>query len=280
MTSGFAKEFELSDREFDWIRSEVKARTGIALSEQKRDLVYNRLVARLRTHGLADFRDYRRMLEEGEPEEFIEFTNALTTNVTAFFRESHHFDFLREHVLPELKRLHRADRRIRIWSAGCSSGEEPYTLAMTVAEAFTDSEGYDVKILATDLDTNVLAHAEAGVYNEQRVSGIDPRRLSRWFLKGKGDNAGQFRAREELRSLISFKQLNLMEEWPMRGPFDLIFCRNVIIYFDKATQRKIIDRFGDLLTTGGHLMLGHSESLASDRHRFASLGRTMHRKDA
>ncbi|MBK6689969.1 MAG: protein-glutamate O-methyltransferase CheR [Deltaproteobacteria bacterium] len=274
------REFELSDREFDWIRAEVKTRTGITLSPQKRDLVYNRLVHRLRNHGFSNFREYRKLLEEDHGEELVEFTNALTTNVTAFFREPHHFEYLRSHVFPELKRQHRSDRRVRIWSAGCSSGEEPYSIAMTIAENFSDAEGFDVKILATDLDTNVLAHASAGVYTEHRLSGIDEKRLSRWFMRGKGANDGQFRVRDELRDLISFKQLNLMEEWPMRGPFDLIFCRNVIIYFDKATQRKMIDRYGDLLGPNGYLMLGHSESLSAERHEFQSLGKTMHRKVA
>ncbi len=273
-----AKEFELSDREFEWIRSEVKTRTGITLSPQKRDLVYNRLIHRLRNHGLANFRDYRSLLEADQGEELVEFTNALTTNVTAFFREPHHFEYLRSHVFPELKKRHKDDRRVRIWSSGCSSGEEPYTVAMTVAENFADSDGFDVKILATDLDTNVLEHASAGVYAEQRLSGIDQKKLVRWFQRGRGEHEGQFRVRDQLRDMITFRQLNLMDEWPMKGPFDIVFCRNVIIYFDKPMQKKIIDRYGDLLAPGGYLMLGHSESLASDRHEFQSLGKTMHRR--
>ena len=269
------REFQLEAGEFEWIRAQIKERTGIALSDQKRDLVYNRLAGRLRSLGISSFRDYRRVLES-EGGEFVEFTNALTTNVTAFFREPHHFEYLKKAVFPKLQRENK--RKIRIWSAGCSSGEEPYTIAMTALETFGDRSSVDVKILATDLDTNVLAKAEAGVYGKDRLGGLDEARLSRWFQRGVGPTEGKVRARAELRELITFRQLNLMESWPMRGPFDLIFCRNVIIYFDRPTQTRLIDRYGDLLVDQGTLMLGHSESLVSERHQFKCVGRTIHQK--
>ena len=252
------REFQLEAGEFEWIRAQIKERTGIALSDQKRDLVYNRLAGRLRSLGIGSFRDYRRVLET-EGGEFVEFTNALTTNVTAFFREPHHFDYLKKAVMPRLQRENK--RKIRIWSAGCSSGEEPYTIAMTALETFGDRGGMDVKILATDLDTNVLARAEAGVYGKERLGGLDESRLRRWFQRGVGQAEGKVRAKAELRELISFRQLNLMESWPMRGPFDLIFCRNVIIYFDRPTQQQLVNGLARFLVPAGYLLIGHSESL-------------------
>jgi chemotaxis protein methyltransferase CheR len=272
------REFRFTDRDFHRIRTLVSQLTGIALSEAKREMVYSRLARRLRQLGLASFGDYCAWLEAGHNEELTQFVNAITTNLTAFFREPHHFDYLATTLLPALRRTRAQSRRLRLWSAGCSSGEEPYSMAMVLKEAFPAANGWDIKILATDIDSNVLATACQGVYSADRVSGISPQRLRRWFRKGVGANAGLVRVVPELQELITFRQLNLMDAWPMRGPFDVIFCRNVVIYFDKATQKALFDRFATLLDTHGCLFVGHSESLFKLTDRFELLGKTIYRK--
>ncbi|MBK8962799.1 MAG: protein-glutamate O-methyltransferase [Candidatus Competibacteraceae bacterium] len=272
-------EFEFSDRDFQRVRQIINDIAGISLADGKRELVYSRLSRRLRQRGMQRFEDYCNLLEaHDDTVEMSEFVNALTTNLTSFFRESHHFEFLAKELLPELIRKQSlGNRRLRIWSAGCSTGEEPYSIAMVVRETLP-SVGWDVKILATDLDSNVLATAERGVYDESRVKDLSDARLRRWFQKGRGAQAGQVRAASALRDLITFKQLNLMDDWPMRGPFDVIFCRNVVIYFDKPTQRVLFERFADLLDDQGHLFVGHSESLFKVTERFAPLGKTIYQR--
>ena len=170
------------------------------------------------------------------------------------------------------------ERRIRVWSAGCSTGEEPYSLAMTFAENMPVNENWDVKILATDLDTNVIATAKAGLYNEERMTGVSNSRIKRWFLRGRGEHSGSVRVRPEIRDYITFKQLNLMGDWPMRGQFDVIFCRNVVIYFDKPTQAVLFDRYANYLKDDGYLFVGHSESLFKVTKRFDLIGHTTYRK--
>ncbi len=272
-------EFEFSDRDFQRVRQIINEIAGISLADGKRELVYSRLSRRLRQRGLQRFEDYCNLLEtRDDSAEMSEFVNALTTNLTAFFRESHHFEFLGKELLPALMRAQGlGNRRIRIWSAGCSTGEEPYSIAMTVRETLP-ATGWDVRILATDLDSNVLATAERGVYDESRIKDLSDARLRRWFQKGRGGQAGQVRVASALRDLITFKQLNLMGDWPMRGPFDIIFCRNVVIYFDKPTQRVLFERFADLLDDQGHLFVGHSESLFKVTERFAPLGKTIYQR--
>ena len=274
--TGREREFELGDAEFETIRRLVGERTGIVLSDAKRDMVYGRLARRLRALGLRSFRDYLEHLQAGDDEEMVAFTNALTTNLTAFFREPHHFEYLQQTLLPALLQHKQGNRRLRIWSAGCSTGEEPYSIAMVVRE--TVPEDWDVKILATDLDSDVVRHAREGIYRAERVEGLSRERLRRWVRRGRGDKAGLVRMAPALRQLITFKTLNLMEPWPMRGPFDFIFCRNVVIYFSKDTQRVLFDRFADLLPADGHLFIGHSESLHRVTDRFRLLGQTIYRK--
>jgi chemotaxis protein methyltransferase CheR len=276
MASG---EFEFSDQDFQHIRRIINEVAGISLADGKRELVYSRLSRRLRQLGLRRFEEYCTLLESGsDTAELSEFVNALTTNLTSFFREPHHFDFLGDELLPTLVRERSlTHRRLRIWSAGCSTGEEPYTIAMVLREALP-AVGWDIKILATDLDSNVLATAQRGIYDWDRVKDLSEARRRRWFLKGCGAQAGQVRVAPALCDLITFRRLNLMEEWPMRGAFDIVFCRNVVIYFDKPTQQVLFDRFADRLIEQGHLFVGHSESLFKVTERFAPLGKTIYRR--
>ena len=260
--------------EFRKICELVRSRTGIELTEAKRQLCQTRLLRRLRALGLRSYREYVALLDDPHAAEHTELINAITTNVTSFYREEHHFELLGK----LLRERATQTNRIRIWSAGCSSGEEPWSIAITVREALGTAAGIDVKILATDIDTQVVAHATAGVYTDEAVEPIGRARLQRYFKKGVGANAGSWRVGEELRSLVTFKQLNLFEPYPMRGPFDVIFCRNVIIYFDVENKAKLLRRYHDLLIPRGHLMLGHSESITAGVQGFALVGRTAYRK--
>lgn len=272
------REYELSDRDFSSIRRLVAEHAGIVLSPAKRDMVYSRLVRRLRELDLSSFREYCAILESGDETEFGSFINAITTNLTAFFREPHHFEFLAGTALPALLRARATARRLRLWSSGCSTGEEPYSIAMVLREVLPATQTWDVKLLATDLDSDVLAHAAQGVYMEDRLGGLDPKRLQRWFRRGRGENDGKVRVSQHLAELITFKQLNLMSKWPVRGPFDVIFCRNVVIYFDKATQKALFERYAELLADDGYLFIGHSESLYRVTDRFRPLGQTIYVK--
>ena len=246
------REFELGEREFQRLRQLVWEHSGISLSDAKRELVYSRLAKRVRALGLTGFRDYCQLLEEGHAEELGHFVNAITTNLTSFFRENHHFDYLTQTALPHLFAARAGSRRLRIWSAGCSTGEEPYSLAITLLEHGIPA-GWDVKILATDLDSNVVATGRAGVYDLARVSGLPQARLKRWFLRGSGPNSGRARVSSRLAELITFRQLNLLHPWPMSGSFDIIFCRNVVIYFDKPTQKTLFERYAGVLADDGYL---------------------------
>jgi chemotaxis protein methyltransferase CheR len=271
-------DFQLSAAEFNRIRELVREHTGIALSDAKRQLVYGRLSRRLRALRLADFSEYIELLERGEPAELEEFTNAVTTNLTSFFREPHHFEYLAREFLPKLVANASATRRLRLWCCAASTGEEPYSIAMVLREAQSLLSGWDMKLLATDLDSNVLATGSAGVYGADRFQSMTQARLKKFF--DEVDGAGKrYSATDELRDLISFKQLNLMHEWPMRGPFDAIFCRNVIIYFDKATQRALFERMSKLQRPGDFLFLGHSESLYRVSEKYDLIGKTIYRRN-
>ena len=272
------REFTFSTKDFDKVRSFILKETGITLSEGKKNMVYGRLSRRLRQTGMNTFKEYIEFASQDNSEERVNFVNAITTNLTSFFREEHHFDFLKNTVIPHLMRKNARTRKIRIWSAGCSTGEEPYSIAIALYESIPDIENWDVKILATDLDTNVLAHGRAGVYDAERITGLNKTRTSTWFLKGKGQHTGSVRVDSRLKSLITFNQLNLMKEWPMKGPFDFMFCRNVIIYFEKATQRVLFDRYSKLLVDDAHLFLGHSESLYKVSDKFELIGNTIYQK--
>jgi chemotaxis protein methyltransferase CheR len=273
-------DYELTDSQFNRIRQLVREHTGIALSDAKRQLVYGRLSRRLRALKLASFGEYIEMLEHDVAAELEEFINAITTNLTSFFREPHHFEYLASDVLPQLVARDSGVRRARIWCCAASTGEEPYSIAMVLREAAQVLNGFDIKLLATDLDSAVLATAEAGVYNADRLKSVNGARASRFFRKGGGAQDGKFRVQDELRDLITFKQLNLMHEWPLRGPFDAIFCRNVIIYFDKDTQRALFERMAALQRPGDILFLGHSESLYRVSDKYDLVGRTIYRRNA
>jgi chemotaxis protein methyltransferase CheR len=272
------REFPFTAADFDCIRTLVNQHTGIVLSDAKRDLVYGRLTKRLRQLQLESFQAYCQVLQTGDPEELEQLVNAITTNLTMFFREAHHFDALASALLPALMHSKAPARRLRIWSAGCSTGEEPYSIAMVCKAVIPDAAGWDVKILATDIDSHVLSTAQRGIYSAERLQGLSPEHLQRWFSKGQGANTGLVRVAPALQELITFRQLNLMHPWPMRGPFDIIFCRNVVIYFDKATQCQLFERFADLLDTRGYLFVGHSESLFQITDRFELLGKTIYRR--
>lgn len=272
------REFEFTNSDFEKIRDFVKENTGIVLSEAKKNLVYGRLSRRLRQLNMSSFRDYLNYVHNDNQNELGNFINAITTNLTSFFRENHHFEYLKSTVLPSLMKTNALNKRIRIWSAGCSTGEEPYSLAMTLMEAIPNIQSWDVKILATDLDTNVLAHGERGVYDLERINGLSEARKKKWFRKGKGEHQGSVKVAADLRSLITFRQLNLMNNWPMNGPFDFMFCRNVVIYFDKPTQRILFDRYANVLRPDGHIFLGHSESMFKVSDRFQLIGNTIYQR--
>jgi chemotaxis protein methyltransferase CheR len=272
------REFDFGNEDFDALRKLVKEITGINLTDQKRELVYGRLARRLRALRLRTFAEYRELLAADGGREIGELCNAITTNLTSFFRESHHFDHLRDHVLQAMAANRAGSRRVRIWSAGCSTGEEPYSIAMTVLEALPDLRTWDVKILATDLDSDVLAKAQRGIYAADRMRTMQPQRLSRFFVEGRGRDGATYQVRPELQSLITFKQLNLMHSLPMKGPLDVIFCRNVVIYFDKDTQRELFARVAHLQRPGDLLFLGHSESLFKVSESYTPIGKTIYRR--
>lgn len=271
-----AREFKFTRQDFAFIRDLVKEKTGIALSDAKRDMVYSRLSRRIRQLGMNSFYSYCELLRDESNEEFVNFVNAITTNLTAFFREPHHFEYLSKQALPHFLISRRAAGRLRVWSAGCSTGEEPYSIGMVLLESMPAH--WDVKLLATDLDSNVLQTARTGLYPMERLKSVSEARLRKYFLKGRGAAQGYAKANEALHELIHFNQLNLMGEWPMKGPFDVIFCRNVVIYFDKPTQAVLFDRFADMLADDGFLFVGHSESLYRVTERFELIGQTIYRK--
>lgn len=266
------REFEFSAEDFERVRRLIYDHAGISLAPIKRDMVYSRLARRLRALGLASFREYLDRLGRGDPAEWETFVNSLTTNLTSFFREAHHFDILAGY----LQSL--AQRPIRIWCAAASTGEEPYSLAMTACEAF-GSLTPPVAILASDIDTNVLATGERGVYPLARVEKLEAERLRSFFLRGTGAQDGYVRVRPELQKLISFTRLNLLDaRWDVSGPFDAIFCRNVMIYFDKETQHRLLAKFAPLLRPEGLFFAGHSESFLHAVDIVRSLGRTVYER--
>lgn len=273
-----AHTFEYSDADFQCLQKLVAHHTGISLSDSKRDLVYGRLSKRLRSLGFERFDQYIALLNNDPDAELEHFTNAITTNLTSFFREKHHFEYLAEHIVPVLLDRYRTTGRIRIWSAGCSTGEEPYSLAMTLRETIADIDKLDIRILATDLDSNVVRTAANGIYPLSSIKGLDKQYCRRWLRRGTGSHEGMARVIPEIQNLVAFRQLNLMQEWPMQGPFDVIFCRNVVIYFDKETQRKLFDRFANIMHTDGHLIIGHSETLNSCCDRFKLIDKTIYKR--
>lgn len=266
-----SREFHFTPQDFERIRKLIYERAGISLSPAKQDMVYSRLARRLRATRTSSFSEYLARLERGDDVEMEAFTNSLTTNLTSFFREPHHFPLLAEHV-----QKRRGNQPISLWCAAASTGEEPYSMAMTMVDLF-GSFAPPVHILATDLDTTVLKKAQEGVYPLERLEKMPGDTVKRFFLKGAGQHEGYARVRQELRDMITFRQINLLDEsWPMRGPFDAIFCRNVMIYFDKATQYKVLQKFVPLLNRDGLLFAGHSESFYHAADLFKSIGKTVY----
>ena len=263
--------FYFTDRDLDRARRLIYQQAGIALSHAKRNMIYSRLARCLRQIGEVSIPRYLDRVESGDLAVIETFTNALTTNLTSFFREPHHFPILANHL-----RRAGAPRPLEIWCAACSTGEEAYSIAMTAVEAF-GSFAPPVRILASDIDTNVLATAQTGIYSEEHIEAITPERRRRFFLRGRGANAGKVCVREELRALVTFRRINLQGQgWPQRGSLDAIFCRNVMIYFDRPTQFGILERFAPLLRHDGRLFTGHSESLHHAARLFRPLGMTVY----
>jgi chemotaxis protein methyltransferase CheR len=259
-------EFVLSREDFRQIAAMLQADAGIHLPETKAALVYSRLARRLRALGLASFRDYCALVAGAAGvDERQKMLAALTTNVTKFFREPHHFEHLERVVLPPLLKAARQGARVRLWSAACSNGQEPYSMAMVILSLMPDAHRYDVKVLASDIDANMLAEGVNGVYAESFAADTPAKLRHRWLLptpEGPRGERGRFVAvADELRDLVAFRELNLFGDWPMRGPFQAIFCRNVAIYFEEETQRKLWSRFAPMLAPGGRLYIGHSERL-------------------
>mgnify|MGYP006361657757 CR=1 FL=1 len=267
------REFEFTAADFERVRKLLYERAGIALSEAKQDMVYSRLARRLRAGGDRSFAQYLARLERRDAQEWESFINALTTNLTSFFREAHHFDILSRHLKSIAEK-----RAIRIWCSAASTGEEPYSIAMTAVEAF-NSLAPPVSIIASDLDTNVLTQGERGIYPAERVARLSPEQLSRHFLKGAGAQDGSVEVRPELRRLITFKRINLLDAvWPVQGPLDVIFCRNVMIYFDAQTKAKLIERYTQMIRLVGWLYIGHSESLLGAHPGLELIGHTDYRR--
>ncbi|WP_269530763.1 CheR family methyltransferase [Chitinimonas sp. BJYL2] len=272
-TSAGSREFKFTQQDFDRVKKLIYEYAGIALNESKHDMVYGRLAKRLRALGMTNFQDYLALLERGSGNtaEWEAFINSLTTNLTSFFRESHHFPMLRDHL-----RANQSQGPQNIWCSASSTGEEPWSLAITAAEAF-DTLRPPVKIIATDLDTNVLKIAQAGVYSADKVDKLTPAQLTRFFNK-RAD--GQYEIKTELKEMMTFRKLNLIEPiWSVRGPFDAMFCRNVMIYFDRQTQLKILERFAPLLRDNGLLFVGHSENLYHASHLFTLKGKTVYERE-
>lgn len=267
-------EFLFTDEDFRRVSAMLHADSGIHLPDSKATLVYSRLAKRLRSLGLRSFRDYCELVGGAEgASERQAMLASLTTNVTRFFREPHHFDHLHDHLLPELIAEAKAGGRVRLWSAGCSTGQEPYSIALTVLSAFPDAGRFDLRILASDIDPVVLETAKAGIYSGDAIAAIPEPMRARWLEPAPG---GAWRMGQEVRDLIAFRELNLNGAWPIKGKFQAIFCRNVAIYFEEHTQARIWARFGDLMTDRARLYIGHSERV-TDGERFQSDGLTVYR---
>jgi chemotaxis protein methyltransferase CheR len=265
------REFHFTVKDFERVRKMIYAHAGISLSDSKQELVYSRLSRRLRQTGIRTFAEYLALLESNDVAEWEAFTNSLTTNLTSFFREPHHFPLLAEHLLSI-----KGKRPITLWCSAASTGEEPYSMAMTVVDTLGRDAAH-VSIIASDLDTKVLETAREGVYSDERVSKLDPELVKRHFLRGTGAQAGYVRVRPELRDMITFRQINLLHNnWPVRPPIDAIFCRNVMIYFDKQTQLDVLKKFVPLLHSDGLLFAGHSESFHHADEYFRLRGKTVY----
>ena len=271
-------EFLFTLKDLSIISKIIMEESGIVLSESKASLVYSRLAKRIRHLGLSSFSEYCSLIQgDFGKDEKQELIAALTTNVTRFFREQHHFEHMQKNILPNLIREAKARRRIRIWSAACSSGPEPYSIALTILQAMPNAGDYDIRILATDIDHNILKIASSGIYDASQLAPISEEMQRRWF-RPLNDGLGKMQVKPELRNLITFKQLNLIGSWPMKGKFQAIFCRNVVIYFDSKTQESVWSRFLPLMEDGGALYIGHSERVSGPSEKyFLNDGTTIYR---
>lgn len=277
MTESREREFEFSDQDFRDLVVLVAERTGIALADHKRNMVYSRLAKRLRPLGLKTFRDYINYLKnDTQEDELGHFVNAVTTNLTHFFREDHHFNHLAEEVIAPLVKSPPPGRKIRLWSAGCSSGMEPYSIAMTLHHAIPNIDQWDVKILATDIDTNMLRTGHIGEYKAEELQNIPEAYRKKYLVNGGA--GGTLKMVPELRRLIAFNHLNLLHEWPINGVFDAVFCRNVVIYFNKETQRLLFSRYANVMKPNSWLYIGHSENITTLTNDFKLVGRTVYRR--
>ena len=268
--------FPFSDHDYQYIKELIREYTGIHLDHTKRFLVQTRLSKRLKLLGLKSFHEYRIILESDNDLELEHLANAITTNTTSFFRHDHHFTFLNT-VFKEYE-TKKEFKELKIWSAGCSSGEEPYTIAWIAYNTFSPENLEKIKILATDIDSETLRIAEKGVYHREVLSQISESKLRDIFLRGKGENTGYFKVKPEVRSLVDFRKINLIEKWPVKGPFDIIFCRNVCIYFHKDTQRVLMERLADMQEKGGYLFIGQSENLFATCNFYKTLEHAIYQK--
>ncbi len=281
MLESVLDELTLSEREFRTISDLVYKHCGINLHAGKKELVRARLAKRLRQLRIRSFSEYiKYAVNDGSGNEFTTLIDALSTNLTSFFRESQHFDYLQKVFYPAMLKRKRANHnfKIRAWSAGCSSGEEPYTIAITLLDTVQGQGRWDVKVLATDISTKVLGKAKVGIYDQQRVAPLTPQQKQKYMKPKKIDRQMSYEVAGPLRDAVVFANLNLMSEWPVQGPVDFIFCRNVMIYFDKSTQERLVNRFWNLLGSGGILFTGHSESLTGIKHKFKYVQPTIYAK--
>lgn len=271
-TEKAVRDFPFTDKDFRFIASLASEKTGIVLADHKRDMVYGRLARRLRALRIGSFAEYCELLQSAEGEgEIPHLVNAITTNLTGFFREAHHFEHLREQALGW-----RQKKRLRLWSAACSSGMEPYSMAMTLRSALPGIDAVDARILATDIDSNMLQVGNVGEYGVQDVEQV-PDTYRKSYLR-RGNTPSRVMVSDEVQRMVAFRQLNLLKEWPMQGRFDVVFCRNVVIYFDKPTKEVLFDRIADIMEPDGWLYIGHSENLHGVSDRFELVGRTIYRR--
>ena len=274
---GAAREFAFTGEDFRTIAAVLHGDAGIYLPDSKATLVYSRLAKRLRVLGLSNFREYCQLIQgQNGVDERQAMLAALTTNVTRFFREPHHFEDLRHKVMPALAAKARAGGRVRLWSAGCSTGPEPYSMALTLLNVLPDAARHDIKILATDIDPNVVQTARAGVYSREALEAV-PASDRKHLMRDAEAGPDMWRLSDEAQDLITFRELNLVRPWPMSGRFDVIFCRNVVIYFDDATQEQVWKKFIDVMNPGARLYIGHSERVSGDGGRLVSDGLTAYR---
>ena len=267
-----SREFAWTDSDFSRVQSLIYQHAGISLHNGKHAMVYSRLSRRLRETGHQSFKDYLSFLELHDGPEWQEFVNALTTNLTSFFREQHHFEILASHLKSK-----PSNSNWRIWCSAASTGEEPYSIAMTAMESLNQSSKFN--LVASDIDSKVLALAESGIYKLDGLKGISEARVQRFFLRGKGSNEGMVRVKSELQNAIQFLSVNLIrDDWPFRHPFNVVFCRNVMIYFDAPTQRKVLERIHRVMIPGGLLFVGHAENFSESRDLFVLKGKTVYER--